>query len=124
MFTESATGLIVCVFQARGGNGEGGVERKKKKTGQLCRLKGREGGICRSRRCGLYISYNITSLHINKSWVRNSKTTVSDLMGLPARRQHLLKFSLTEICFVDKYDFHSAENYPPIFTSAQNRAET
>ena len=60
MFTESATGLIVCVFQARGGNGEGGqrrggptargangeggVERKKKKTGQLCRLKGGGGG--------------------------------------------------------------------------------
>lgn len=25
VFTESATGLIVCVFQARGGNGEGGA---------------------------------------------------------------------------------------------------
>ena len=50
MFTESATGLIVCVFRACGGNGEEGVERKKKKKVPLCRLKGG-----RSRRCGLHL---------------------------------------------------------------------
>ena len=48
MFTESATGLIVCVFQASGSNGGGGVERKKKKKGPLCRQKG-----SRSRLSGL-----------------------------------------------------------------------
>ena len=31
MFTESATGLIVCVFQASGGNGEGALWATKRK---------------------------------------------------------------------------------------------
>ena len=31
MFTESATGLIVCVFQANGGNGEGALRATKRK---------------------------------------------------------------------------------------------
>ena len=50
MFNECAAGLIVGVFQACGGYGEEGVERKKKKKGPLCRLKGG-----RSRRCGLHL---------------------------------------------------------------------
>ena len=70
-FTESATGLIVCVFQACGGNGEGALSVRKRKKCPLCR---RKGG--RSRRCGFNIAYNITSLHVNQGWVRNN-----DLMG-------------------------------------------
>ena len=70
-FTESATGLIVCVFQACGGNGEGGVERKKKK---------KRARFAWEREVDLgaadYISYNITTVHINRRWVRNN-----DLMG-------------------------------------------
>ena len=31
MFTESATGLIVCVFQASGSNGEGALRARKRK---------------------------------------------------------------------------------------------
>ena len=57
MFTESATGLIVCVFQASGSNGGGGgalSARKRKKD----RFAGKREVDLGS---AAYISYDITS---------------------------------------------------------------
>ena len=74
MFTESATGLIVCVFQASGSNGEEDWRSRKRKKARFAGEREVDLGSA------AYISYNITSVHINQCWVRNSKTT-NDLMG-------------------------------------------
>ena len=55
MFTESATGLIVCVFQASGSNGGGALSARKRKKDRFAGKREVDLGSA------AYISYNITS---------------------------------------------------------------
>ena len=47
----------------------------------------------------------------------------NDLKGAASEEPTFTEVVSQKIDFVDAYDFHSAENYLPIFTSAMNRAE-
>ena len=85
--TESATGLIVCVFQACGGNGEGALSARKRKK------KARFAG---EREVDLGAAALTSHMTLLRFTLTRDGCETMIRWGLPARNQHLLKFSLTE----------------------------
>ena len=84
--TESATGLIVCVFQACGGNGEGALSARKRKKARFAGEREVDLGAAA-------LTSHITLLRFT---LTRAGCETMIWWGLPARNQHLLKFSLTE----------------------------